>query len=616
MIRIIRSSDESNRSNHAIRFVLASLVLKSFAVLAGLFCSCPVLAADNEPSELDYPLAVINAASVDRLRANAGAMFETAERQDMTDRVDQWMTSSLQETKGIDRTRPFGIMMFLRPELFAPPIGISYLPVSNLDEALQTISGGIATVSPVEGKPDRHEIHYTENFKLRTFYRKNYLFLVGPDGNDTSLDRDFPDPEALTARLTNQYDISAALMLKSIPPGMKTLLLTYFRNQWQADLQQRDDEPESVYRLRRTNGEFWGDLLEQIVNQGNEIALGARLDPEQKSAFIELDVAGTRDSKLAKFFQKMTGKRSFFGNLLGRPATVTTSLSLQLDQNQRKLVAAYINALRKDSLAKFDDEIEKSDFLKIADPLFKNLQQTAETGHLDLFAQLLGTERGQFTILGGVKLSTSNEMPDRLQDLIEFLADGDADNGMLNKFEFEIDSINSLPVHRVPIQPDQEGGKRMFGENAFLHVYATPQALWGAFGNEDAAQVLREAVEGVAQPSDPSEDRNRVPLRFVMHANNWLALVDENQESDRFDKLSHSFASDNDAMVLEIRPTDTGVRIRTEFQSGFISLMGRNFAEGIEKGFFQGPRGQRRNGQRGPNDQKPSEPTDDDFPGN
>ena len=52
-------------------------------------------------------------------------MFESAERGDMSERVDQWMVDSLKETKGFDRTRPFGMMFYMRSDAMLP-VGISY----------------------------------------------------------------------------------------------------------------------------------------------------------------------------------------------------------------------------------------------------------------------------------------------------------------------------------------------------------------------------------------------------------------------------------------------------------------------------------------------------------
>lgn len=549
-------------------------------------------AADPIAIDMDYPLGVINVASFQRLRDNAQVMFEAAERPDMVDRVDQWIVNTLKETKGIDRSKPFGMMIYLHPEIFRPPLFIPYLPVTNLDEALDTLAYGIGTVSPVEGQPNRFNIQMDENIKIRVLHKHGYLFVVFPDGNDASLDRDFPDPEKLTARMSSQHDISVSFMIKSIPPALKTVMLTYFKTQSQADLQQRDDEPDSVYRLRRANGEVWIELIDRIANQGNEITLGGRLDKERKVTSIDLEAVGTRDSKFAKFFQTMAGKRTYFGNLLANPSTFTMSSSILFEEKQRKLFVTYFEAAQKDLAAKVDEE-DAADLQKIITPIFKTLMATAEAGHLDAFAQLTGVEPGEFALIAAVKLSTSREFPPRIEELLEFLKDGASDNDLLMKLDLGVDTIDSHPVHRLPINPPEEGGQRLFGETASLYIYANTQAIWCAFGGDEALHSLKAAVQSVASPQDPKQGRNRVPFQFVTHARNWLSVADDDKAGAFLDRAESSFDSDNDALTIELRPTDTGLRIRAELQSGFIGLLGRNITNGIETGIFTRPPRQR-----------------------
>ncbi len=578
-------------------------------LLAGLFSGVPVPAAEV-PEEVDYPLVVINAASFQRLRENAGLMFESAERTDMTDQVDQWIANTLKETKGLDRSRPFGMMLYLRPEFFGPPMGISYLPVSNLDEALLTLASDSGQVIPVEGKQNRHDIQYGESFKLRTLYRAGYLFLVGPDGNDSTLDRNFPDPEKLTSRLSSQYDLALSFMLKTIPIGLKTTFLAYFNTQSKASLQQRDDEPESVYRLRRANGEFWIELVDRIINQGQELTLGGRIDSETKLAYVDLEVAGTGDSKLAKFFQGMVGKRTYFGNLLTNPSTFTMSVSYLFEEKQRKLIVTYFEAALRD-LGKDSHRDDVTEFVKIVDPIFRTLMTTAEVGHLDAIAQLTGETQGEFGLVSGVKLATSRGLPSQIAQMLQHLQDNANGNDLLLKMELDFDSIDSLPVHRLPINPPDRGGQRMFGETAYLYLYVSPHSVWCAFGGDPALESLKNAVQAVAMPQDIQQTRNRVPFQFVTFAKNWLSVADdENPNAVAFtEQAEAAFESDNDAMKLEIRPTENGVRLRFEFESGYLALTGRGISKGVDSGFFRRPpRGQRRGppGQQGGPDQ--SEP--------
>jgi len=570
-------------------------VLVMAAFFGWLFLQIPAVAKDAAADDVDNPLVVINAASFQRLRDNAGVMFESEERKDMTNRADAWSAGYLRESKGIDRTqplgmllypvgtirslgtagidhsRPFGMMVYLRRELIGAPLGILYLPVKNLNETLQTLAYGIGSITAVEGRKDRHEIHFTPKIKLQTLYRKGYLFVVGPDGNETSLDWKFPDPEKLTARLTAKYDIAVSFMINSVPNALRSAFVAYFKTQSKAELQQRDDEPESAYRLRRANGEFWIELIEKIINQGNEVTLGVRVDNEQKLAYLELEIAGARDGKLAKLFQNMVGKRTYFGNLLASPSTLTMSLSWLLEDRQRNQFVNYFDAVLED-LSKKPDKEFPDELAKVVDPIFKSLMTSAEVGHLDAFAQMTGNEPGEFAFVSGVKLATSHDLPKQIENVLQFLKDHPRASDLAADLELGFDTIDALPVHRLPINPPDQHGQRMFGEVADVYLYATSQAVWIAFGGDVAFDSLREAVEAVAKPQDPKQHRNRVPFQFVSHVKSWLSVTDTESPNTAKpnEPTAASIDSDNDALRIDLRPTDSGMRLRIEFESGFL----------------------------------------------
>ena len=566
----------------------------AFGLLASL--SLPVSAAsDDESTSIDYPLVVVNASSVQRLQDNSKVMFELAERTDMVEVVEKWTTNTLKDLKGIDRTRPFGMMVYLPPTFIGAPIGITYIPVTNLDDALQTLAYGIGKITAVDGKRGYNDIRYSESFQIRTRHVGGYLFMVGPDGDETTMDKNFPDPVKLTSRLSTQYDIAVSLQIKNVPPTMKSLFLEFLKTSSQAELQQRDGEPESAYRLRRANGDSWLELIDRIVMQGEEFTIGGRMDPETRKGNIDFEIAGTSDSKLAKFFQDMAGKRTYFGNLLTNPATFTMSASWLLSEKQRPLIASFFEAARKDVTANAEKE-NLQDIGKVIDPIFKALMASADTGHVDLVAQLVGTEPGRYALIAGSRLTATRSLPKQVADLLQYIKDNSNGNENIAKLELASGEIDSYPVHRFPVNPPDKPGQRMFGEQAHLYFYATPQALWFAFGGDSALDVLRESVAQVAVPQDPQESRNRVPFMFVTHANNWLTVAsDERPAAAAFNEQARAaFKSDHDSMQVIVRPTETGVRLRAEFEEGYIALMGRGIGKGIEAGVFNGPRQRRR----------------------
>ena len=136
-------------SLRAMRSVLTMALVWSCLATEGISSA---RAQDDTSNEIDYPLVLINSASVKRLRDNAGFMFQAAQQQTKVDGLDPWMESTLKDLKGVDRDRPFGMMLYLAPGLIGTPVGISYIPVTNLDEALTTLAYGTGTITPVDGK--------------------------------------------------------------------------------------------------------------------------------------------------------------------------------------------------------------------------------------------------------------------------------------------------------------------------------------------------------------------------------------------------------------------------------------------------------------------------------
>ena len=588
-----RSSAICATLSRSLRFAFVIVVAGSCLVTGA---GSTALAQSDASNESDYPLVLINSASVQRLRDNAGFMFQMAQQQNKVDGLDPWMESTLKDLKGIDRDRPFGMMLYLAPGLIGAPVGISYIPVTNLDEALTTLAYGTGTIAPVDGKTGRHEISYGGQFKIRTLHRGGYVFLVGPDGAEDALDRNFPDPAKLSARLSSQYDIAISLLIKSIPPGIKLLFVEFLKNQSQAEFQQKDGEPESAYRLRRANGESWLELVDKVVNQGEELTIGGRMDPQERRAHIDFEIAGTSDSKLAKFFQDMAGKRTYFGNLLQNPATLTMSISWLLDAKQKGLFTQFFEVAKKE-ISERADKDGVAGVSPVIDPIFKALLASAEAGHIDGFVQLTGEEPGKFALIGGTKLTASRNLPTQISELLQFAKDNPNGNELIGKLELATDAIDSYPVHRIQLNPPDKPGQKMFGETSHLYLYVTPQAVWFSFGGDAALATMKEAIAQAALPQDPMQNRNRVPFQFVTHAKNWLTVASEEtpRQVSFNENARASFESENDAMRLDVRPTDSGVRLRVEFQEGFIALMGRGISKGIDEGTFNGPpRGQQR----------------------
>lgn len=589
---------------HSLRPAVFFLLLALWAAPSATW------AQDDEPKGVEYPFQLIQVAGIERLQQKADAMFLAAERPELSDFVANWMATTLQDLKGWDRTKPFGMMFYIKPGLAPGVATISFLPASNVDELLQTLAGPTGQIRELGGKSGQYEILGVAWGPDELAVRQvgDYLFIT-ENSDAIELDRKFPSVERLVNRLSARYDASYSLLLKNLPPATKTIFIEFFKNSAMAGLQQRDDEPDAAYRIRRANGESMIDFLDKIVNQGEELTIGAFADAENQTGAIELEVNGTRDSGLAKFFQDQAGRRSYFAPVVDEAATITMNMSWQLDKKQRKVFTELFTLAPE----MIDEETKKAGgngALSAFQPLFRAFLTTAEDGHLDMFAQLSGTEPLDYHVIGGFRVLGGSGFPEAVAKALQFVKDFKPTSGgmgpgakVIADAKLGAETLAGHPIHVFPIPaPPDRFGQALFGDASNLYIYASPQALWLAFGSDTARDQLTDYVNRINSPPEDDGAPKPTPAPFVLvtHGQQWVnARLAAGEDPEKERDLANSYAAfsaENDELRITSRPTDTGARTRIEMQSGFISWIGRTVAGQIDRAVERqaNPDGERR----------------------
>jgi len=545
----------------------------------------------DDETKARLPLAIINFASVERLLGDMDYVFEAAGRPEISDFVGG-LLANVRDFKGMDRDKPFGLMVFLDPGLglIPSPVPIGFVPVTDIDEFMQTVSIGPVKMKAAAEGENRYEL-VGRGDKMNAFLSNGYLFVTR---NADDLDRNFPSPEKVTQRLTSRFDIAASANLKSVPDATKEIFLNFLKIAASANLQKHDNEPEAAYQVRKANGDSWLEFTDLVIKYGESLTIGIKASKEKKQATIDIAIDATKDSKLAKHLKDIGGKRSYFAVMLDQPAPLTFSTAWGLGPSSQKTMNETIDAMEKavttglnreqGVAAAADGKTVETPPSPITAGMFESLRETVKEGTFDMFAQFLGEPPKKMVLVGGLKIKLGHTFSASLTKLLQ---DPTVRNSPgMSELELNVASHKEIIIHRMRGDRGERASRQeeaIYGETPSFFVGAGPNAIWFALGGEDALTTLKDTIDKVAEShKGPPSRLANAPFRFTMHPRSWIDMAPVDQQGRFLEAVRAAFGKD-DFIRVEFRPTETGGRTRIEFDEGFLRLIGSAIARRIEE---------------------------------
>lgn len=555
------------------------------AALAGLFVGAGssglACAADEKKADpVTAPVIVLNIAGVDRWKENVDYVFQTVNRSEIS-KAAEGQLSRVNDLKGMDRTRPFGIMMYLEGLV---PRAVGYLPVSNIEELTKTMTLGPITVRKAEGKENRYELvggRQTLHVKLQNDY--GYI-----SDQAEVLDRDLPDPMEAAKSVNSRYDLALTANLDRIPETTRQIFLAALRSSAESQLQQRDNEPRGQYLVRRASGMSNMQMFEQVLTHGKSLTIGWDVSPENKRAVMEFAIDVRPDSDLAQYLSKVGSKPSHFRGLLSDSAPMGFNFSWAFDEARKKSLLEVLKAAKEanDEPAKKpadpnvpEDTTPKPALTKVLDQIIS----TVETGHIDAFLQMAKTEKGKFVIGGGMKVNDSDAMATAISELVQSLKERKEFKDVTADAEVH----KGISLHRLVPAEVRTPERVVYGEDTSVLVGAGSQVAWFSFGGEEAFDSLKRMIDVVTDNiRTTAPQTSSAPFRMVINTERWMSLTGA-EEGDRprpfRDVARQAFTEDNDAVRIDFRPTENGGRLRIEFDEGFLRMIGLGIARQFDR---------------------------------
>lgn len=533
-------------------------------------------AATEEVTPPPAPVIIVNVASVERLTTDLAYLFETIERPDITEYL-VGMLAYAGDLKGVDRTRPFGMMLFI-DGLSPRPTPVGFIPVSDLGEFIETISLAPVSITESTTGPNRY-IVTGEGPDVFLQLQKDYVFIAG---DEEFIARDLPNPQSYNATLTSRYDLSIAVRIQNISETVRNVFVTFLRAGTQAELQQRDGEPEAEYLIRKANGISTLNALEQILLEGDQILLGLDASAERRTGVFEINIDAVPGSEFAGLLKDFAGTPTSFAPLLNDGAPFSISGAWKM--NERDQIAARDMATGA-QMAIAREEPELGAEGGPIDRLFDALLATIDEGQVDFFGQFATPAPQKFALIGGARVVGGQTLGTAVYDLLSTLQE----NEDIETMDLNLENHQGVTIHRIQGRNVSPEEMRIYGGRPAFYIGTSSRYIWFAMGGEEALTTLRGAIDRMATATP--EERNPTtlaPFQLVFHVSPWLDLPqpeDPGEGRQRFRALTEqAFETDNDTLRIDVRPTETGVRFRFQIDEGFLKLMALGISTAIDQG--------------------------------
>lgn len=543
----------------------------STCLLALMFLTLSV-AQGQDTTEEEFgprlPFAVVTVRNLDESLSNIGRMFDVSGRSDMMDMINSVLEDKAGNLAGIDRKKPFGVMFFLSDALPPRPVPVTFVPVSDVDDFIRTASLGPAKPEKVEGKTNVYKFPFgRRNRGINMVVENGYAFSSGQE----EMLEDLPDPESIVRGMASRYDVSVSAMLMNVPPLMKDFFIATLNGSAQAELQQRDNESDAAHKIRKANGQSVLELMTQVLRDGEQMTLGLQAQPDENMAALELMVDAKAESQFSEFMKNIGGRKSVFEPLHSDTNPLTMTVSWKMDRREKEAMLGLIDGLELGISEQLPETIAPS-----AKRMADSLRATAEQEHVNGVFQFVPIDRKEFALIGAVKLVGSQTFGTALREVLT--AVGDLEE--IDSIDLDVHQHQGVTFHRLVADKVRDEDLRIYGGHPSLFLGTGNGIFWFGVGGDKLLSELDFAIDLMLETPPGALTGSTAPFQAVFRLLPWLSLPPaDGEDLDVRDLAVDAMEKGKDAVRIDVRPTETGGRIRMQFDEGFVRLLGMTLAQ-------------------------------------
>ncbi len=542
-----------------------------FCLAALLLAGSPLFAQDDStdsPSPLELiqtgnrPLLTISASNADQLLQKAKFLFDVAERPEVYERLEDLVANVLNNLDGFGRDRPFGVMAYLPVAIPPFPEFIAFAPVDSIESATRLVEKAPVVIRAEDEDLGLYEL-IGPNRTIPFLLSGGYAFMpLGNDIDDTMLDREFPQPDELLQGVSDEYDLAVRLDVESIPVATRTLLYGLLSAGISTQLQQRNEEPDGAYRIRRAEGDRVLAALKMLMMDCQKITLGLQISEDEESINFDIGIDAVKGSQMLKEILGSADRPSYFIPLLNEDAMVSLSLSGMIAERERNAYTEMLEGVRVES-ARLIEENSLGPVPDEGSPIGQALtaiQTTINAGHMDVFAQFYRDASDKLAIVWAVRVEDGDAINSGAADLLGRLS-------RIEQFEragelrLSMDEHLGATFHRLAFSQQERGAVEIFGEDVGLTVAIGGTAIWGVLGGAESVPMLKTVMDQLEEATQSGADlRSLSNLRVIVNVNDLVTMMEQGGAASREARQAEQQAEFGSAQLesVELEPTPQG----------------------------------------------------------
>ena len=305
---------------------------------------------------------------------------------------------------------------------------------------------------------------------------------------------ELPTAEGIRSAIDGSTDVGFKAYLDRIPLGMRQLGWSMLSSAAGSQLQQRDDESDTAYNMRRSSGDLVLALIQSVMFDVDSADGWARFaNSEDGSLRGQLRVRARNNSQLGGRLLEAAGS-SRFAPILSDDAAATFHLCVKLPEDAPNALLATAKWFTETMGKEFSADPQ---MVAAGEMMAGVLTGISEHRNLELLMKAGWTKASDGVLYGGLQL---NENPELLKNVHYVLLHLPNANEAIEKM-MTLEDRQGLQVIVFRFPDDVvEGMRQAIGAN-ITHLYLAHQnsCLWYAAGTENAVEIIRQSVERCTQ---------------------------------------------------------------------------------------------------------------------